>query len=102
MTRLLIALKRSGHTSFNDLPLYELAEAVIDGVPGVINPRTERLEGETVFVSFYWMGAGPPVIDNASLNRFGLCRADANVVTYAITSDEAPRSAVSGSQMRAD
>ncbi|MBT2746189.1 MULTISPECIES: hypothetical protein [unclassified Lysobacter] len=102
MTRLLIVLKRSGHTGFNDLPLGELAECVIDGVAGVINPRTERMEGETVFVSYSWVGTSPPVIDNASLNRFGLCLADTNDVAYAITSDDAPRSAVSGSQMRAD
>ncbi|WP_057923042.1 hypothetical protein [Lysobacter capsici] len=76
MTRQLIALKRFGNTGFNDLPLGELAEAVIDGVLGVINPRMERIEGETAFVSFCWMGTSPPTIDNASLNRFGLCRID--------------------------
>jgi hypothetical protein len=80
MTRQLIALKRFGHTGFNDLPLGELAECVIDGVPGVINPRTERIKGETAFVSFCWMGKSPLVIDDASLNRFGLCRTDIDVV----------------------
>jgi hypothetical protein len=79
MTRQLLALKRFGHTGFNDLPLGELAECVIDGVPGVINPRRERIEGDTVFVSYCWTGTSPPVIDNASLNRFGLCLADIDV-----------------------
>jgi hypothetical protein len=79
MTRQLIALKRFGNMGFNDLPLGELAECVIDGVLGVINPRAERIEGEAVFVSYCWTGTIPPVIDNASLNRFGLCRADIDV-----------------------
>ncbi|UJB19258.1 MULTISPECIES: hypothetical protein [Lysobacter] len=79
MARQLIAFKRFGQTGFNELPLGELAEAVMDGVTGVINPRTERIEGETVFVSFCWMGTSPPVIDNASLNRFGLCRINIDV-----------------------
>ncbi|QQQ00995.1 hypothetical protein [Lysobacter enzymogenes] len=102
MTRQLIALKRFGHTAFNEFPLGELAEAVIDSVVGVIGPRMERIEGETVLVSFFWVGKSPPVIENASLNRFGLCRADSDVLACAIASDDAPRSAVSESQMRTE
>lgn len=87
MTRHLIALKRFGHTGFDALPLGELAEAVIDGVPEVINPRAERVEGGTVFVSFCWMGVSSPVIANDSLNRFGLCLADGEITAYAINPD---------------
>src|SRR5688572_10846589 len=94
MARQTIALKRFGNTRFNTLPLGELAEAVIDSVAGVINPRTERIDGETVFVSFCWMGTSPLVIDNDSLNRFGLCLADVEVAAYANISDDSRPSIV--------